>query len=144
MLDGGAPYYSVYATSDKQFVSLGAIEPKFFALLCEVLELPELLWSAQNDRSRWPALRQAIAESISKRSRQEWVHLLEGTDVCFAPVLTLQEAQEHPHIQARQAFVHVNGVMHTAPAPRLSRTPSSIQTSAEDVQLEELLTAWRA
>lgn len=143
MLDGGAPYYSVYATSDGHFVSLGAIEPQFFALLCEKLELPEVLWSAQNERARWPALREAIAESIAKRSRQEWVHLMEGADVCFAPVLTLQEAKEHPHIQARQTFVDVRGVTHTAPAPRFSRTPSSIQTpAAEEIQLDELLAAW--
>lgn len=144
MLDGGAPYYSVYATSDDHFVSLGAIEPKFFALLCEKLELPEVLWSAQNERARWPALREAIAESISKRSRQEWVHLMEGADVCFAPVLTLQEAKEHPHIRARQSFVDVQGVAHTAPAPRFSRTPSSIQVPGEkEVQLDELLSIWR-
>lgn len=144
MLDGGAPYYSVYATADGAAVSLGPIEPQFFALLCEQLQLPQALWSAQHDRARWPALRQAIAAAIARRSRQEWCRLLEGTDVCFAPVLTLQEAADHPHIRARGGFVEVDGVPHTAPAPRFSRTPSAIQADAPSPPLAaaDLLAAW--
>lgn len=130
MLDGGAPYYCAYATADGLCVSLGPIEPKFFGLMCQKLELPEQLWDAQNDRARWPSLRRAIASAVARRTREEWCQLLEGTDVCFAPVLTLQESATHPHIQARRGFVNVEGVMQTAPAPRFSRTPSAIKGAA--------------
>ncbi len=130
MLDGGAPYYGAYTTADGQCISLGPIEPKFFALMCQKLELPDPLWDAQNDRARWSLLRDAIASAVARRTRDEWCHLLEGTDVCFAPVLTLQEAARHPHIQSRRGFVNVDGVMHTAPAPRFSRTPSAIKAAA--------------
>ncbi|AIJ49363.1 carnitine dehydratase [Comamonas testosteroni TK102] len=143
MLDGGAPYYSVYVTSDGHSVSLGAIESKFFTLMCEKLELPQSLWNAQNDRARWPQLKEAIAGSIAMRSRKEWSRLLEGTDVCFAPVLTLQEAKDHPHIQARKSFIDVDGVTHTAPAPRFSRTPASINVGAGgETSVDELLVLW--
>lgn len=144
MLDGGAPYYSTYATADGQAVSLGPIEPKFFDLLCKKLGLPPALRDAQNDRQRWPELRQAIADVIAQRSREEWCRLLEGTDVCFAPVLTLQEAAEHPHNRARGGFIELDGVPHTAPAPRFSRTPSAIQTTApaSPLSVAELLATW--
>lgn len=144
MLDGGAPYYSAYATADGHCISLGPIEPKFFALMCQKLELPEQLWDAQNDRARWPLLRQEIASAVAHRTRNEWCRLLEGTDVCFAPVLTLQESATHPHIQARSSFVSVDGVMHTAPAPRFSRTPSAIEGAAPSAatSVAQLLADW--
>ena len=128
MLDGGAPYYTTYETADGRHVAVGPIEPKFFALLCQQLELPEALWDAQNDRARWPALRAAIAAAFRQRTLAEWCARMEGSDSCFAPVLTLEEAQRHPHIQARAGFLQVDGVMHTAPAPRFSRTPAAIQS----------------
>ena len=145
MLDGGAPYYTTYRTSDGQFVSIGPIEPKFFALLCRKLELPQELWDAQNDRSRWHDLRDALAAAFRKDTREHWCHLLEGTDVCFAPVLALSEAAAHPHIQARSGFVDVAGVLHTAPAPRFSRTPSAIQgpAPAAAVSVAAVLDAWQ-
>lgn len=144
MLDGGAPYYAAYATADGHCVSLGPIEPQFFALMCEKLALPHALWDAQNDRSRWPELRREIASAIAGRTRDEWCQWLEGTDVCFAPVLTLQEAAVHPHIQAREGFVDVEGVMHTAPAPRFGRTRSMIQGAApvSASSVSEVLSAW--
>lgn len=144
MLDGGAPYYTVYATADGKSISLGPIEPKFFALLCERLELPKELWDAQNDKARWTELREAIANAISRRTREEWSQLLEGSDVCFAPVLTLKESAEHPHIRARGGFIQVNGVQHTAPAPRFSRTPSSIQSNTPQgpINTSEILSRW--
>jgi len=141
MLDGGAPYYASYTTADGKIISLGAIESKFFALLCEKLELPRPLWDAQHDRARWPELRQAIASAVARRSQEAWCQLLEGTDVCFAPVLTLQESAAHPHIRARGSFVEFNGVSHPAPAPRFSRTPASIQETAP-ASLADLLKAW--
>lgn len=144
MLDGGAPYYAAYATADGHCVSLGPIEPRFFALMCDKLALPQTLWDAQHDRARWPALRQAMAAAIVRRTRDEWCQLLEGTDVCFAPVLTLQEAAAHPHMQARGGFVELEGVMHTAPAPRFDRTPSAIQGAAPSIatSVAELLKSW--
>src|SRR3989344_5659770 len=145
VLDGGAPYYTVYETSDRGWVSLGPIEPKFFALLCEKVGVPQELRDAQSDRPRWPALRDALAAIFRTRTRADWCALLEGTDVCFAPVLPLSEAAQHPHIRARQALVEVDGVLQAAPAPRFSRTPSSAQhvpqpqiTSPADV-----LARWR-
>ncbi|WP_200937484.1 CaiB/BaiF CoA transferase family protein [Variovorax sp. Root473] len=145
MLDGGAPYYGAYETADGNHVSLGPIEPKFFELLCVKLDLPQALRDAQNDRSRWPALREAIAQRVKARSRDALCALLEGTDVCFAPVLTLSEAAQHPHNQARGAFVDVDGVRQAAPAPRFSRTPSRIQGAAprSAVRAQAVLQRWR-
>jgi len=145
MLDGGAPYYASYVTADGQYIALGAIEPKFFGLLCEKLALPKHLWDAQQDRARWPQLRAAIAAAVLQRTRDAWCQLLEGSDACFAPVLTLTEAQQHPHVRARGGFVQVDGVTHTAPAPRFSRTPSAIQGPAPGcvTSVDALLDAWR-
>lgn len=145
MLDGGAPYYAVYATADAKYVSLGSIEPKFFSMLCEQLHIDPVLRDAQHDPSRWPALKQAIAQAIATRTQDEWRLLLEGSDVCFAPVLTLQEATQHPHIQSRHSLPTIGGVLHTAPAPRFSRTPSAIQTTtnAAAVSVAQLLANWQ-
>ena len=142
MLDGGAPYYGTYKTSDAAYVSLGPIEPRFFAILCEKLGMPAEWHQAQNDRSRWPALRAVIGAAIARRTRQEWCDLLDGTDVCFAPVLTLGEAASHPHIRARGGFVELQGVQHVAPAPRFSRTPSAAR-AAMMTGIPEVLRAWR-
>lgn len=145
MLDGGAPYYTTYETADGRHVSVGAIEPKFFALLCRQLELPQAFWDAQNDRARWAELRDAIAAAFRTRTLAEWCSRMEGSDSCFAPVLTLEEAQRHSHIQARGGFLDVNGVMHTAPAPRFSRTPAAIQSppGTAPVDLATVLTDWK-
>lgn len=142
VLDGGAPYYTVYETADAGHVSLGPIEPKFFALLCDKIGLPEALRDAQNDRARWPALHQAMAGIFKTRSRADWCALREGSDVCFAPVLGLSEAANH---QARGAFTDVGGVRHPAPAPRFSRTPCAIQGAAPTtaVLAQELLQRWQ-
>ena len=145
MLDGGAPYYTTYETSDAQYVSTGPIEPKFFALMCRMIELPPTLWDAQNDRTRWHALRDAMAAIFRTRSRAHWCDRLEGTDICFAPVLTLGEAAEHPHVRARGGFVEVAGVQQPAPAPRFSRTPSAIQGPFSEAMItpQQLVDAWR-
>lgn len=126
MLDGGAPYYAVYRAADGEYICIGAIEPQFFALLCERIGVESALRDAQHDRLRWPALRAELARIFAQRSRAEWTALLGDTDACFAPVLTLSEAEKHPHLLAREAFVDIRGVSHPAPAPRFSRTPSSI------------------
>ena len=145
MLDGGAPYYTVYETADAGYVSLGPIEPKFFAVLCDKIDLPEALRDAQNDRDRWPALHQAMVSIFKSRSRAAWCELLEGSDVCFAPVLSLSEAATHPHHQSRGAFQTIEGVIHPAPAPRFSRTPSAIQGAApvSAVTVADLLQRWQ-
>lgn len=122
LLDGGAPYYDTYQTSDGRWVSIGAIEAKFFAELVQRLGLDPRFLKLQNDRREWPALRQAIEAAIKAKTRDEWCALLEGTDVCFAPVLTLDEAKTHPAALARQAFVDLNGVKQPAPAPRFGRS----------------------
>ncbi|MEJ7930574.1 CaiB/BaiF CoA-transferase family protein [Ramlibacter sp. AN1015] len=145
LLDGGAPFYRAYETADGAWVSIGPLEPKFFAQLCEKVGVPPALRDAQGDRARWPALRDAFEAIFRSRSRAAWCELLEGSDACFAPVLTLSEAARHPHHQARGSFVDVAGVLHTAPAPRFSRTPSAIQGPAprQAVELQEVLRAWR-
>ncbi len=122
LLDGGAPFYDTYATADGRWVSIGALEPKFFAELVQRIGLDPSFVRRQYDRRCWPEMRAAIAALIQARSRDEWSALLEGSDACFAPVLTLAEVARHPHAQARQAYTEVAGVVQPAPAPRFSRS----------------------
>jgi alpha-methylacyl-CoA racemase len=124
LLDGGAPFYATYATADDRHVSVAALEPKFFAQLAQVLSLDERFVQGQYDRHLWPALREAIANAIRRQTRQAWCQQLEGSDACFAPVLSFEEAPLHAHAQARGAFVEVDGVVQPAPAPRFARTPA--------------------
>jgi alpha-methylacyl-CoA racemase len=127
MFDGGSPFYNVYETSDGKYVTAAPIEPKFFALMLEMLDLDPTTLPAQYDESRWPELHEAIAAAFRTRTRDEWTELLEGTDVCFAPVLSFAESAEHPHNVARGAFVEMpDGPPQLAPVPRLSRTPGTI------------------
>ena len=123
-LDLGAPFYGVYETGDGEHVALAAIEPQFFAELLARLGLPAELAKIQNDREQWPALRAAIAGKIAALSRVECCALMEGTDACFAPVLSMAEAPHHPHNLARSNFLEVGGVTQPGPAPRFSRTPA--------------------
>jgi alpha-methylacyl-CoA racemase len=123
VLDGGAPFYNAYETADGRHIALGAIEPQFYALLRETLGLAhDTAFDAQMDRSAWPALKEKIAAIIRTKTRAEWCALLEGTDVCFAPVLSMAEAPSHPHMAARGAFVAVGGVTQPAPGPRYGKT----------------------
>ena len=122
ILDGGAPYYDTYETADRKFISLGPIEAKFFAELVQRLGLDAKFIKGQNDRSLWPEMRAAIAAEVRSKTRDQWTALLEGTDVCFGPVLTMDEAPHHPHAVARGAFIEVDGVVQPAPAPRFSRS----------------------
>lgn len=143
MLDGGAPYYAVYETADGKHMAVGAIEPQFFALLCERIDVPQHLRDAQQDRARWPALRDAIAAIFRTRTRDDWARLLEGTDACCAPVLTLAEAAAHPHHVARGAFTDVDGVPQPAPAPRFSRTSTSARQPARMAAgWDEVMVSW--
>jgi alpha-methylacyl-CoA racemase len=116
--DGGAHFYDVYACADGKYISVGAMEPQFYALLREKCGLAEAAFDAQWDAARWPVLKEKMAEVFRQRTREQWCDLLEGTDACFAPVLDLDEAPLHPHNQARGTFVQVKGITQPAPAPR--------------------------
>jgi alpha-methylacyl-CoA racemase len=122
LLDGGAPFYDTYACADGRFVSIGAIEPQFYAKLLALAGALDPAFDAQMDEARWPELKARFAALFAARSRDEWCALLEGTDACFAPVLDMAEAPRHPHNAARGTFVDVAGVTQPAPAPRFSRT----------------------
>ncbi len=124
LLDGGAPFYGTFETADGKHISLGALEPKFFKLLAEALGLEARFVQRQYDRRLWPEMRGAIAAAVLLRSRDDWCARLEGTDACFAPVLTFAEAAQHGHARSRGAFVEVAGLVQPAPAPRFSRTPA--------------------
>jgi len=126
LLDGGAPFYDTYETADGRYIAVGAIESKFYAELIEKLGLAPEELGEQMDRSRWREQRERFAERIRSRTRDEWCEILEGTDACFAPVLSIEEAAEHPHLKQRASFVKVADALQPAPAPRFSRTPGQI------------------
>lgn len=121
--DSGAPFYEVYACSDGQYVSLGAVEAKFYAEALKVLGLEDLL-PQQWQRASWPESRRRLAERFATRTRAQWCEAFAGTESCFAPVLSLDEAPANPHLKARGVYVDIDGVTQPAPAPRFSRTPS--------------------
>lgn len=127
MLDGGAHFYDTYQCKDGKWVSIGSIEPQFYALLLEKTGITDPAFQKQMDRGEWEGLRIKLAEVIAGKTRDEWTEIMGGTDVCFAPVLDMDEAPSHPHNQARQTFVEMSGVVQPAPAPRFSATPGAIQ-----------------
>jgi alpha-methylacyl-CoA racemase len=143
LLDGGVPYYDLYETADGRHVSVGALEPQFFAEFVRLLELPEDA-PGQADLGRYDELRALIADRIASRTLDEWSKVFEGTDACAAPILTLAEAAEHPHLVARGTFVERDGVVQPAPAPRFSRTPAALTTppALPGGQTREALAAW--
>ena len=126
-LDSGAPWYDTYETSDGKFVAIGAIEAKFYAELLERLGLAGERLPAQHDRKGWPDLRRRFAAAFRSKTRDEWCRVFDGSDACFAPVLTFSEARAHPHNVARGGHVTVGGVAQPAPAPRFSRTPGAVR-----------------
>jgi alpha-methylacyl-CoA racemase len=142
-LDGGAHFYGVYECACGNFISIGSIEPQFYALLRELAGLTEPGFEAQMDRKAWPGLKQKLVEVFKTKTREQWCKIMEGTDVCFAPVLTMAEAPQHPHMAARNVFVSRHGVTQPAPAPRFSRTRSAIRESAS-ANIAELTAAWKA
>jgi alpha-methylacyl-CoA racemase len=129
VLDSGAPWYDAYATRDGKFVAVGAIEPKFYAELLERLGLAAETLPDQHDRSGWGALRERFAATFRTRTRDEWCRVFDGSDACFAPVLTFREAADHPHARARSAHLALGNVAQPAPAPRLSRTPGAVRST---------------
>jgi len=144
LLDGAAHFYDTYACADGKFVSVGALEPKFFAQLCELCGLEGEFAAGQMDRSGWPMMKLRLADVFRTRTRDEWCALLEGTDACFAPVLDFDEAPHHPHNQARGTFVTLQGVVQPAPAPRFSRTPSAQPLPAACDEAVAILESWGA
>ena len=126
MLDTGAFFYEVYRTKDDKFVSVGSIEPQFYAALIEGTGLGGDTPPAQMDRANWPARKKDLAAIFLTRTRDEWCERLEGHDICFAPVLSMVEAPHHPHMAARGTFTDVAGITQPGPAPRFSRTPGAI------------------
>jgi alpha-methylacyl-CoA racemase len=130
LLDGGAHFYDTYETRDGKYVCLGSIEPQFYALLIEKAGLDPEVFRPQMDRAQWPQLKERLAEVMRTKTRDEWCALMEGTDVCFAPVLSIFEAPEHPHNRARGTFIEVDGVPQPAPAPRFSRTAPEVRGAA--------------
>ena len=128
LLDGGAPFYDTYETADGKYVSIGAIEPKFFAEMAERIGLDRRFVKGQYERTLWPEMRAEMQRLLRGRTRDAWSALLEGSDACFAPVLSIEEAPRHAHAQARRAFVEVDGVVQPGPAPRFDRsTPDTVR-----------------
>ncbi len=145
IIDGGAHFYDTYETADGRYVSIGSIEPQFYAELLRLTGLDgDPAFAAQMDRSAWPALKARLAEVFGSKTRDEWNEIMEGTDVCFAPVLTMTEATQHPHMVHRRTFVEVAGVTQPAPAPRFSRTPGEIRGPAAvpGADTDEALADW--
>ena len=144
MLDTGAPFYDVYECADGEYISLGSIEPQFYAELLRITGLDQEELPKQMDRSQWPKMKLKIAETILSKTRDQWVELMEGTDVCFAPVLSPSEACAHPHNVERETFVEVAGIIQPAPAPRFSRTPGVIDGPPPHPgeHTEEVLSSW--
>jgi alpha-methylacyl-CoA racemase len=122
LLDGGAPFYDTYETADGKYVSIGALEPEFYRLLVTMTGVDAQEFSTHMKPQHWPALREKLAAVIKQKTREEWGELMEGTDACFAPVLSMAEAPQHPHNRERGSFIEVAGVSQPAPTPRFNRT----------------------
>jgi crotonobetainyl-CoA:carnitine CoA-transferase CaiB-like acyl-CoA transferase len=141
-LDSGAYYYEVYECADGEYISIASIEVKFHAQLLQLLEIDPESMPAQRDRAGWAVWKEKLGAIFQTRTRYDWCRLLEGTDVCFAPVLSMREAHAHPHNQARDAFIDVGGYRQPAPAPRFSATPNDHPRPPGTVTAEEALAAW--
>jgi len=143
LLDGGAPHYRTYACADGRHVALGALEPQFYAQFRSLAGLdddPE--FDQRDDPAVRPRLHAKLESLFRSKTQAEWCRLLEGTDVCFAPVLPLSEAQAHPHLKARGTFVNVDGTVQPAAAPRFSRTPAAIGPGSGRMTLDEAIASW--
>ena len=142
LLDGGVPYYDLYETADGRHMSVGPLEPKFYAVLVEKLDLVDA--PDRDDPARWPVLRELLTRRFLERTQAEWTEVFDGTDACVAPVLPLTEAAEHPHLRSRGTYVDRDGVLQPAPAPRFSRTGATLTTgpSVPGGDTRDALTAW--
>ncbi|MFT5499983.1 MAG: alpha-methylacyl-CoA racemase [Woeseiaceae bacterium] len=144
LLDGAAPFMHTYETKDGKFIAVCAIEKRFYKVLIETLAISEIDLTDQYNQSKWPEHEKILATLFRSKSRDDWSDIFEGTDACFAPVLSLTEAPEHPHSQARNSYLNVDGIQQPAPAPRFSRTKSEIQNSPTEVGEfdQEVLADW--
>lgn len=133
MLDGAAHFYDTYECACGGYVSIGSIEPQFYALLIELAQLDKATYADQNNQALWPELKAKLTEVFKAKTRDEWCAIMEGTDVCFAPVLSFKEAPSHPANIARNVYQEVDGVVQPSPAPRFSRTPSEIRHGAHGI-----------
>ena len=142
--DGGAPWYRVYETQDGKYVSVAPVERKFYDQLLIAVGLDPATIPDQMDRSTWPALQEKFAAIFRGKTRDEWCQVMDGREACFAPVLDLNEASRHPHLAGRNSFLKVDGVLQPAPAPRFSRTPSSVRRPppVPGADTQEALRAW--
>ena len=132
LFDGGAPFYQVYETKDGHHISIGSLEPQFYQLLIEKLDLGDE-FKNQMQFDKWDMLKEKLTTIFKKRTRDEWNEIFEGTDVCYAPVLSINEVMNHKHMQERNSFLKINDVTQPAPAPRFSVTPSSSPSAAPDI-----------
>ena len=130
VLDTGAHFYEVYETQDGKYLSVGPIEPQFYQLFKEKIGLDEDTFGGQFDVARWPELKEKLAAVFKTRTRDAWCELLEGTDACVAPVLSMREAPLHPHNKARESFVEVGGHVQPGPAPKFSRSRPEVPQPA--------------
>ena len=142
--DTGAHFYDTYECADGKYISLGSVEPQFYALLLEKAQLSDPAFQAQMDRDSWVSLKEKVTKVIKTKSREQWCEIMEGTDICFAPVLSMEEAPQHPHNLARETFIEIDGVAQPAPAPRFSGTPTGKPTSSPKVgqHSHEILHDW--
>jgi len=129
LLAGAAPHYRCYTCADGRDIAIGPLEPQFLSELAQRIQAPDNLLQDVRDPDRWAAQGEHLAALFASRTQADWCELLEGTDACFAPVLTLEEAAQHPHMQARGVYRDIDGALHAAPAPRFSRTPGAIKNS---------------
>ncbi|ORE86909.1 L-carnitine dehydratase/bile acid-inducible protein F [Oceanococcus atlanticus] len=143
-LDSGAHFYDVYETQDGKYVSIGSIEPQFYALLLEKAQLDPQVFGNQNNPALWPDLKDKLAAVFKTKTQAQWCELMEGSDVCFAPVLDFNEAATHPHNAARQTYIEVDGMTQPAPAPRFSRTASQVQFGSRPhgADTQQVLSDW--
>jgi alpha-methylacyl-CoA racemase len=144
IVDGGAPFYGNYATQDGKYVAVGAIEPQFYANLLSVMGLEPSNLPDQNDRRAWPRMRERFASVFRTRTRDEWTDLAAGRDACLSPVLSIDEAPEHPQMRARKVYSAFDGLRHPSPAPRFDRTPASLDraTPSPGQNSREALADW--
>lgn len=146
VLDGGAPFSCAYFTSDNRYVAVAPVENRFYRNLLDALGIDDVDPARQHDPSQWESTRQKIQAVFKTKTRDEWCEILEGTDTCCTPILTMSEVQSHPHNMARNTFVNVEGITQPGPAPRFSRTPSEISSAAAPANpdLYEVLKNWGA
>jgi len=142
MLDGGAHFYDTYETKDGKFVAIGSIEPQFYKELMEKTGITDPAFAAQMDRNAWPALKEKLGAVIKTKTRDEWDAIMLGSDVCYAPILSLAEAPKHPHNVARRTFIERDGVVQPAPAPRFSRTIAEVQGAPQAADSPATLKGW--